>query len=84
MNYHDELRYKNMVRLPENGEMPVIPEDDYEAVYNAICDRQSASDSLLGGLWTWRKILIGYLGRKTGVMLSPEWEEVLEFSNPKI
>lgn len=73
-----------IVKLPENGEFPLIPEDDYEAIYNAVPDRQSAPDSILGGLWTWRKVLVGYLGKKTGVMLSLEWEDVLEFSNPKV
>ena len=73
-----------LVKLPENGEFPLIPEDDYEAVYDVLPYRQSAKDSALGGLWVWRKVLKGYLGKKTGVLLGLEWEDVLEFSNPKI
>lgn len=73
-----------IVKLPENGEFPLIPEDDYEAVYNAIPYKKSATDSMTCGFWVWNKVLVGYLGKKTGVMLSPEWEDVLEFGNPKI
>ena len=73
-----------IVQLPPNGEFPLIPEDDYEAVYNAVPYRESAADSMACGLWVWNKVLVGYLGKRTGVMLSPEWEDVLEFSNPKV
>jgi hypothetical protein len=58
--------------------LPNIPEDDYDPVYRYWPERQSAPDSIAGGLWVWRKSLFGFAGRNTGVMLSPEWVEVLE------
>jgi hypothetical protein len=58
--------------------LPNIPYDYYDPFYNYIPERQSPPDSLAGGFWVWRKYLFGFVGRNTGVMLSPEWIEVLE------
>lgn len=70
---------ETIIQLPEDGAMPRIPDDEYEAEYRAVVERQSSPDSLAMGHWVWRMVLVGYRGKHTGVMLSPEWCEALEF-----
>lgn len=71
-----------LVRIPEDsGILPVIPEDEYSPVYNYVPERKSAEDSIAGGHWCWRKVFIGYVGKVSGIMLGPEWAEVLEVTS---
>ena len=55
-----------------------IPDDYYEPAYSYFQYSKSSEDSIAGGHYLWRKNLIGYLGKETGVMLAPEWGEILE------
>jgi len=58
--------------------LPNVPEDYYDPAYTYEPAMPSAEDSMARGFWVWRRRLLGFVGRKTGVMLSHEWVEVLE------
>lgn len=68
--------HQPLVRLSDP--LPNVPEDDYDPAYTYEPAMPSAEDSMARGFWVWRRRLIGFVGRKTGVMLCPEWVEVLE------
>lgn len=70
---------RRLVVLPEDGPTPEIPDDEYEAIYNMVPDRMSAPDSMAMGHYVWRRVFVGFRGKVTGVMLSPEWADALEF-----
>lgn len=55
-----------------------IPSDEYEPAYHYIQHTKSTPDSIANGHYIWRRCMIGYVGKMTGIMLSPEWGEVLE------
>ena len=68
-----------VVRLdPDTDKIPEVPRDDYQPVWNYQPFRVSAGDSLAMGHWVWRKVFVGYVGAITGVMLGPEWADILE------
>ncbi len=70
---------ERMVRLDcDTGKIPEVPQDDYMPVWNYKPVRESASDSMAMGHWVWRKVFVGYVGAITGVMLGPEWADILE------
>lgn len=71
------------VRLDPNGtELPPIPQDDYAPVWQYMPERQSSADSVGRGHWCWRKEFVGFIGQVSGVMLGPEWADILETRTP--
>lgn len=68
-----------LVGLPEDGKLPEIPDDIYDPVYSYTPCFKSPADSLCCGHWQWRKALLGFHGRRFGVMLHPDWEHALEY-----
>ena len=74
-----EGSHQRMVRPDcDTGKIPEVPQDDYMPVWNYEPVRASASDSMAMGYWVWRKVFVGYVGAITGVMLGPEWADILE------
>lgn len=79
MSQTAKSRRDRLVRLdPHTGSFPAVPQDDYAPVWNYVPGLQSADDSAAMGHWVWRKVFVGYVGRTTGVMLGPEWADLLE------
>lgn len=58
--------------------LPDIPDDMYDPIYTWNPVSRSSNDSVAMGYWVWSKSLLGFLGRRSQVMLAPEWAEVLE------
>ena len=70
--------YPDVVPLDDYW-MKRIPDDNYKLETSLVKGRQSTPDSLAGGHWTWIKMAVGYRGEITGVLLSLDWAEALEF-----
>ena len=66
------------ISLPESGEIPAIPVDEYEPIYNHSPYMRGALDSMVPDMWIWTKEFIGFRGKNFGVVLTPEWADILE------